>query len=89
MRAGVHHRQPVGDGERLLLVVRDVHGRDAEPAQQLGELVAQRFLQLRVEGGERLVEQQHARAHGHGARQGHALALPAGEFGRAASSPGR
>ena len=26
---GVHHRQPVGDGERLVLVVRDVDGRDA------------------------------------------------------------
>ena len=55
----------------------------SQPAQQLGQLVAQRFLELGVERGQRLVQQQHARAHGHRARQCHALALAAGELGGA------
>ena len=44
----LHIREPVGDGERLLLVVRDVDGRDVQATQQLGQLVAQRFLELGV-----------------------------------------
>ena len=81
-RAGVHDRQAIGDRERLVLVVGDMHGGDAEPAQQLGELVAQRFLQLGVERGERFVEQQHARPHRDRTGEGDALPLPARKLGR-------
>ena len=48
-----------------------------EAAQPAAQLLAD----LGVEGAERLVEEQHARLHGQGAGQGHALALPAGQRG--------
>ncbi len=81
---GLHHGQPVGDGERLLLVVRDVDGGDVQAAQQLGQFVAQRFLELGVECGEGLVTAAARAARRHGAGQGHALALAAGKFRGAA-----
>ena len=38
--AVVHHGDPVGDGQRLVLVVRDEHGRDADALLDLADLVA-------------------------------------------------
>jgi hypothetical protein len=57
--ARAHHRDPVGDRQRLLLVVRHVDGGDAELLLQLADLAAHLDAQLGVEVGERLVEQQH------------------------------
>ena len=79
--AHIHHDHPVGDGERLLLVVRDVDRGDVEPALQLAQLDAHLGPQLGIEVAERLVEQHHGRREGDGAGQRHALLLAAGELG--------
>ena len=76
----VHHRDALAGGERFFLVVGDEDRGDAEPALQLHQLLARLHAQLRVEVGERLVEQQHLRLDGEGARDGHALLLAAGEL---------
>ena len=78
--AAVHHRDAVGDGHRLLLVVGDDDEGDAEPALQFHQLELRLLAQLLVERGQRLVEQQHARALGQRAGERDALALAAGEL---------
>ena len=83
-RALVHHHQPVGHGQRLLLVVRHHHGGEAELALQLADLDPHLLAQLGVEIGERLVEQQHVGPDGQRAGQRHALLLAAGELARQA-----
>ena len=55
--AAVHHRDAVGHGERLVLVVGDEDRRGAELAQQAPQLDLHGLAQLAVERGERLVEQ--------------------------------
>ena len=55
---------------------------------KLGELVQHRTADLRIERGERLVEQQHLRTDGEGARDRHALLLAAGELSRIALGVG-
>ena len=52
-----HHRDVVGQRERLGLVVGDVDEGDAGAALQLLELGAHALAQLGVEVGQRLVEQ--------------------------------
>ncbi len=59
--AGVHHADPVGDGERLLLVVGDEQRGRADLELDPPDLVAQLGAHLGVERRERLVEQQHRR----------------------------
>ena len=60
--------------------MRDVHRRDAQRLLDAADLRAHGHAQLRVEVGQRLVEQQHARLHDHRAGQRHALLLAAGEL---------
>ncbi len=78
-----HHRDAVGHGERLVLVVRDQDEGDAdrllEPARQ--QLDLHLLAQLFVECRERLVEKQHLGTHDERAGERDALALAAGEFG--------
>ena len=57
--AGVHDTHPVGDRQRLLLVVGDEEGGGADVDLDPADLVAQLHPDLGVEGGQRLVEQQH------------------------------
>ena len=59
--AVVHHGDPVAHGERLLLVVGDVHERDPDLLLQRLQLDLQRLSQLRIQRAERLVQQQHRR----------------------------
>jgi hypothetical protein len=66
----------------LLLVVRDVDGGDREPPLQVADLVPHLHAQLRVEVGQRLVEEQHARTDDDRARERDALLLAAGELAR-------
>jgi hypothetical protein len=80
--AGLHHRDPVGDRERLLLVVRDQDRRLPERALDLPELRPDTRPQLRVEVRQRLVEQQHVGLDHEGPRQGHPLLLAAGQLER-------
>ena len=80
----VHHRDAVGDGQCLLLIVGDVYGSDADVLLDFADRLAHLDAQLCVEVGERLVHEQHLRLHDDGARQRHALLLPAGELVRIA-----
>ena len=68
-----HHRDAIGEEQRLVDVVRDHQRRRALGAPEL----EQHFLQLdarqRVEHAERLVEQQHARRQRERARDADAL----------------
>ncbi len=75
----IHHADAVGDGHRLLLIVR--HDDEGEPERllQAHQLELRLLAQLLVERRERLVEQQHARPLHQRARQRDALALPAGK----------
>ena len=86
----VHHDDPVGDRQRLGLIVRDINHGQAERLLQRPDLVANVAAQPGVEVGQRLIEQQHARFQHHRPRQGHALLLTAGKFARqTAFQPGQ
>ena len=74
----------VGDSHRLLLVVGDQDGGDVDLVVQAPQPLAQLRADLRVEGAERLVEQQHARLDRERAGERHALALAARELARVA-----
>ena len=84
MRALAHHHQPVGELERLLLVVGDEHRGVAGAVVDLAQPLAQLLAHLRVERAERLVEQQHPRLDGERPGQRHALPLAARELLRIA-----
>ena len=55
---GVHHRNPVGDRQRLVLVVGDEHRGDPEALLDLADVLAHADPQLGVEVGQRLVEEE-------------------------------
>ena len=80
----VHHRDAVGDGHRLLLVVGDDDEGEAELLLQVDQLELGLLAELLVERAERLVEQQHLRLLGERAGERDALALAAGELVRLA-----
>ena len=80
--ARVHHDDPVGDRERLGLVVGDVHGGLAGPPLEVEDRVLQRVAEVPVERRQGLVEQQDPRVRGEDAGQGDPLLLAAGELGR-------
>jgi hypothetical protein len=65
--------------QRLLLVVGHEHEGGAQPAVQGGDLGAHLLAELPVQGGHRLVEEQHLRLEDERAGQGHPLALAARE----------
>ena len=69
----IHHRDAVGHGHRLELVVRDVDHRLLELALQLFELGAHDCPEGRVDIGQRLVEQEDRRLHDRRAADRHAL----------------
>ena len=76
--------QAVRHLHRLLLVVRDQHGRHVERVVQVAQPLAQLRAHLRVERAERLVEQQHLGLDRQRPGQRHALALAARELRRVA-----
>src|SRR5207302_9979946 len=73
--AGVHDRDAVAHGHRLDLVMRDVDERGLQLAVELLQLDAGLSAQLRIEVGQRLVEEEDLRAAHYGATERHALAL--------------
>ena len=77
---GVENRHPVGDGERFLLVVRDVNGREFELLADAANFRAHLKAEFGIEIGERLVEQQAARPDDERAGERDALLLAAGEL---------
>jgi len=78
--ARVHDREPVGHRQRLLLVVGDVEEGDADLLLERLQLDLERLAELRVEGTERLVQEQDCRVEDERARQGDTLLLAAGEL---------
>ena len=88
--AGVHHADPVGDGEGFVLVVGDEQGGDALFQQDGAHVAADLLAQLRVQRREGFVQQQQARLGRQCPGQGHALLLAAGELvGVAAAHAGQ
>ncbi len=84
----LHHRDAVGHGHGLFLVVGDHHAGHADLAQNVDEFELGTLAQLFVECGQRLVEQKQLGAFGQTARQSHALLLAAGELVRLALAVG-
>src|SRR6266545_603192 len=82
--AAVHHCDVVGDGERLLLVVRHVQRRDPELELDAPDLLAQLDPHLGVERGQRLVEQEQTRLDRESPRKRDALLHSAGQLMRIA-----
>ena len=76
----MHDADHVADGKGLELVVCHQERGGARGFQNAAHLVGQAFAQVHVQVGKRLVEQQEPWLRGQGARQGHALLLPAREF---------
>ena len=75
--AGAQDRDAVRDRERLLLIVRHVDRREPERLLQLADLHPHLGPQLRVQIGQRLIEQQHCRFDDEHAGDRDALQLPA------------
>src|SRR5205823_8852073 len=80
----VHHGDAMRKGERLGLIVSHVDERDADLFLQVDELDLHFLAQLRVEGGQRLVEEQHGRVRDQRPAERDALSLPTGELVRVA-----
>src|SRR3954454_6296878 len=76
----VHHGDRVGHRQRLLLVVRDVHERDADVLLDALELDLQLAAQAQVQRTEGLVQEQGARVVHERASEGDALLLAAGQL---------
>ncbi|ESR71714.1 hypothetical protein T266_08105 [Pseudomonas aeruginosa VRFPA05] len=82
--SGVHQDDAVGQGQRFFLIMGDEHRGQPQLLLDAADLFAQVLADARVEGRQRLVEQQQARARHQRAGQRHALALAAGELVRVA-----
>ena len=80
--AVLQHCDAVAEGHRLRLIVRDVHGRRAEPGLQLGDVRAHLHAELGVQVRQRLVHQEHARLADDRATHGNPLPLSTGELTR-------
>ena len=78
--ARIHHRDQVGGGHRLGLVVGDVDRGIAVFVVQPANFETHLLAQIGVEVGQRLVEQQRFRLDDQRARQRHALLLSARQF---------
>ncbi len=76
----VHQHDLVGELHRLLLVVRDEDRRHVHLVVEAAEPGAKLLAHARVEGAERLVQQEHRRLDGQRARERHPLPLAAGEL---------
>ncbi len=80
----VHHHDPVRDGERLVLVMGNVDRGDPEPLLHFPDFHPYLNPELRVQVGQRLVEEQNVRLGHDGPRQRDPLLLSARELTRLA-----
>ena len=76
-----HDRDPRRALDRFLEVVGYEDERGAEGTLELDQLRPHRGAKLRVEGGERFIEEQDVGLEHEGAGEGHALALASGDLG--------
>jgi len=72
-----HEGDAVGHADRLVLVVGNEEGRDADTALNLANQVAHLHPQRGIELGQRLIQQQDLGVHHESPRQGHPLLHPA------------
>ncbi len=79
-QAVLHHHDPIGQRQRLVLVVRHVDGGAVELAMDAADLRPRLDAQLGVEIRQRLVHEDQRRLDDDGAGDGHALLLAAGEL---------
>src|SRR4029077_4725711 len=86
-RALVEHGDAVTEAHRLDLVVGDVDGGDPDPLLELLQLIAGRRAELRVQVGQRFVEQEHLWLPDQRPGQGDPLAFPAGQLPGPAVEP--
>ena len=77
---GFHHHHPITDRQGFGLVVGDHQGGDAHLVLNATNLELHFFTQVRVQVGQRLVQQQHRRFDHQRAGQGYTLTLAAGQF---------
>ncbi len=89
MRPAAHHRDPVTGRHRLGLVVGDEHRRRPDRTQQRDDVAADLGAKVRVEAGERLVEQHQGRCRRHRPGQSDTLALTTGQLVRVAAPVAR
>jgi hypothetical protein len=80
----VHHGDPIADGIRFLLIMRDEDGRNSEALLEFAKLAANLDAQLRIEIRQGLVEEQHLGSNRDYPREGNTLLLAAGELRGAA-----
>ena len=73
--ASLHNNDPVGQRQRLLLVMGDIDEGDSDLSLQCLQLGLHPSPHFQVERAERLVQQQHGRPGYERARQGHPLLL--------------
>ena len=78
----VHHRDGVGHGHGLLLVVGDVDEREADFGLDALELQLHLSAQFQVQGSQRFIEQQHRRTVDDRAGKSDPLLLTTGELSR-------
>jgi len=87
--AEVHDRDDVGDVAHDREVVRDQQQAERKPAREVDEQVRDLCLRGRIEGCERLVEDEDRRIRGQRAGDGNSLPLPAAELVRIADRGAR
>ena len=73
----LHDSDAIGQGGRLVLIMRDVQDGRAERSMELADFVLHLLAQVLVEGAERLIHQQQAGIVDSGASKSDALLLPA------------
>jgi hypothetical protein len=73
----VENADAIGERRRVVVIVRDEERREPGAAEVPAELAADARFRVRVECGERLVEQQEPRGAGESPRERDALALAA------------
>ncbi len=77
-----HETDPVGQRQRLLLIVRDEDRSDSRLALEIADRFADLHAQLGVEIGQGFVHEEHLRLDHQRPRQGDALTLATRQFGR-------
>ncbi len=76
----VHHRNPVGHGQRFFLIVRHEHKGNTDPGLQGFEFELHLFAQLLVQCTEGFIQQEHFGLIDQGASQGDSLLLATREL---------
>ena len=72
----IHDDDPVSKGHGFALIVRDIEDRCFGSAVDALDFLHHHLLEVRIQGTQRFIHQQHLRLRNDGAGQGNALFLP-------------